>query len=47
MDIDYVAGLIKGFNILDKDVDYNDTYCSNMIHELAEDKENFVILEDE
>lgn len=39
--------LEKGFNILDKDVDYNDTYCSNMIHELAEDKENFVILEDE
>lgn len=39
--------LEKGFNILDKDVDYNDTYCANMIKELAEDKENFVILEDE
>lgn len=39
--------LEKGFNILDKRVDYNDTYCSNMIKELAEDKENFVILEDE
>lgn len=37
--------LEKGFNILDKRVDYNDTYCQNMIRELAEDKENFVILE--
>ena len=42
-----VEYLEKGFNILDKRVDYNDTYCSNMIKELAEDKENFVILEDE
>jgi hypothetical protein len=39
--------LEKGFNILNKSVDYNDTYCVNMIRELAEDKENFVILEDE
>lgn len=39
--------LEKGFNILDKRVDYNDTYCQNMIRELAEDKENFVILEDD
>jgi len=39
--------LEKGFYILDKSVDYSDTYCSNMIHELAEDKENFVILEDD
>lgn len=39
--------LEKGFNILDKSVDYNDSYCQNMIRELAEDKENFVILEDE
>ena len=39
--------LEKGFNILDKCVDYNDTYCQNMIRELAEDKENFVILEDD
>lgn len=38
--------LEKGFNILDKRVDYNDTYCQNMIRELAEDKDNFVILED-
>lgn len=42
-----VEYLERGFNILDKQVDYNDTYCSNMIKELAEDKENFVILEDE
>ena len=42
-----VEYLEKGFNILDKRVDYNDIYCSNMIKELAEDKENFVILEDE
>lgn len=42
-----VEYLEKGFNILDKRVDYNDTYCSNMIKELAEDKENFVILEDD
>ena len=42
-----VEYLEKGFNILDKRVDYNDTYCSNMIKELAEDEDNFVILEDE
>jgi hypothetical protein len=42
--IEYIE---KGFNILDKRVDYNDTYCSNMIRELAKDKDNFVILEDE
>ena len=39
--------LEKGFNILSKSVDYNDAYCVNMIHELAEDKDNFVILEDD
>lgn len=39
--------LEKGFSILDKSVDYSDTYCSNMLRELAEDKENFVILEGE
>ena len=39
--------LEMGFNILSKDVDYNDEYCSNMLHELAEDRDNFVILEDE
>lgn len=42
--IEYIE---KGFYILIKSVDYNDTYFSNMISELAEDKENFVILEDE
>ena len=39
--------LEEGFAILIKDVDYNDTYCSNMIRELAKDKENFIILEDD
>lgn len=38
--------LEDGFAILKKDVDYNDTYCSNMLHELAKDKENFIILEE-
>lgn len=42
--IDY---LNKGFNILSKDVDYNDEYCANMLRELAKDQDNFVILEDE
>lgn len=37
--------LEKGFNILSKSVGYSDTYCVNMIRELAEDKNNFVILE--
>lgn len=35
-----------GFVILKKEVDHNDTYCSNIMYELAEDKENFIILED-
>lgn len=38
--------LEDGFAILKKDVDYNDIYCSNMLHELAKDKENFIILEE-
>ena len=42
-----VEYLKRGFNILSKDVDYHDEYCSNMLHELAEDADNFVILEDE
>lgn len=54
-DDDYLANMYnkaieyleKGFAILNKSVDYNDTYCANMIHELAEDKENFIILKDE
>jgi hypothetical protein len=40
-----VAYLENGFKILKKYVDYDDIYCYNMIHELAEDKDNFVILE--
>ena len=39
--------LEKGFNILSKDVDYCDDYCSNMLRELANDEDNFVILEDD
>ncbi len=38
--------LEKGFKILDKSVDYNDSYCEHIIRELAKDKENFVILEE-
>lgn len=33
------------FSILFKEVGYSDTYCSDMLHELAKDKDNFVILE--
>ncbi len=39
--------LEKGFNILSKYVDYNDEYCSNMLRELSNDEDNFVILEAE
>ena len=42
-----VEYLEKGFNILCKDVDYCDDYCSNMLRELANDEDNFVILEDD
>lgn len=38
--------LNKGFNILSKNVDYNDEYCENMLRALAKDGDNFVILED-
>lgn len=41
--IDYLK---DGFKILDKSVDYSDSYCENMIQELANDTENFVILEE-
>ena len=41
--IDYLK---NGFKILDKSVDYSDSYCENMILELANDTENFVILEE-
>lgn len=37
--------LENGFNLLYKSVDYNDNYCTNMLHELANDEENFVIIE--
>lgn len=39
--------LEEGFNILCKDVGYDNTYFYNMIESLAEDEDNFVILEDE
>ena len=42
-----IQALNNGFNILIKDVDYSDTYCSNIINSLAEDTENFIILGDE
>jgi hypothetical protein len=38
--------LENGFKILCKDVGYDNTYFINMIEDLAEDKENFVILEE-
>lgn len=41
-----ISYIERGFNILDKSVDYNDSYCENIIRELARDKENFVILEE-
>ena len=42
-----VEYLENGFNILLKDVDYNDMYCDQMLNELAKDGDNFVILEGE
>ena len=42
-----VSYLTNGFKILEKRVDYGDSYCENMIRELANDTENFIILEDE
>lgn len=42
-----ITYLENGFYILDKSVDYCDSYCSHMIYALAEDKDNFVILEDD
>ena len=38
--------LADGFNILEKSVDYSDSFCNNVIHSLAADKENFIILEE-
>ena len=43
MAIKYLA---DGFNILEKSVDYSDSFCNNVIHSLAADKENFIILEE-
>ena len=40
----YVA---DGFNILYKSVDYDDYYCSNLLHELASNNGDFIILEDD
>ena len=40
-----VEYLEKGFSILCKSVDYSDDYCDCLLRELAEDTENFVILE--
>lgn len=53
LDVDYdknfynkvISYLENGFKILEKSVGYDDTYCYNMLNELANDKENFVILE--
>ena len=48
--VDYYNGAVdhleKGFNILYKSVDYCDSYCENMIRELANDTENFVIVQE-
>jgi hypothetical protein len=41
-----VKYLESGFNILSKNIDYSDRFCSNMFYELAKDKDNFVILEE-
>ena len=38
--------LADGFNILEKSVDYSDSFCNNVIHALASDRENFIILEE-
>lgn len=42
-----IEHLSNGFRILDKSVDYDDEFCAKMIRSLAEDKENFIILEDD
>lgn len=42
-----VKYLEDGFKILYKFVDYDDVSCYNMLHALAEDADNFVILEDD
>jgi len=44
---DYLKYISAGFNLLMKYVDYDDYYCSNLIHELAGNNDDFIILEDE
>lgn len=42
------AGYVSdGFNILCKYVDYDDEYCNNLIHSLAADNDDFIILEND
>lgn len=43
----YAKYISDGFNLLMKSVDYDDYYCSNLIHELADNNDDFIILEDE
>lgn len=43
----YAKYISDGFNLLVKSVDYDDYYCSNLIHELASNNDDFIILEDE
>lgn len=38
--------LEDGFNILEKSVDYSDSFCENIIRALATDRDNFIILEE-
>ena len=38
--------LAEGFNILEKSVDYSDSFCNNLIRSLATDRDNFIILEE-
>lgn len=44
---DYLRYIHDGFNLLMKYVDYDDYYCSNLIHELASNNDDFIILEDD
>lgn len=42
-----VEYLEKGFNILEKQVDYNDEFCTKLIANLADNNEHFIILKSE
>lgn len=42
--VDYFS---KGYSIFCKNIDYNDDSLTSLIETIAEDNENFVILEDE